>query len=121
MSLRKSSGDLPTTGVAGAGDTPDKRRSEEFSRKGYIGKKSWAGEKIDIILTQAPGTTHLLGTKVNNKEWMVSPARPSGTENIYKIMRRLPRTDHLHRILEEGRVLLNDALKISSAAQIPSG
>jgi phosphoglucomutase len=48
-------------------------------------------------------------------------ARPSGTENIYKIYAESFRgTDHLHRILEEAQSIVNDALKISSAAQIPS-
>jgi len=38
-------------------------------------------------------------------------ARPSGTENIYKIYAESLRgTDHLRRILEEAQAIVNDAL-----------
>jgi len=50
----------------------------------------------------------------------VIAARPSGTENIYKIYAESFRgADHLHRILEEAQSLANDSFKMSSAAQSP--
>jgi phosphoglucomutase len=44
-------------------------------------------------------------------------ARPSGTEDIYKIYAESFRgADHLHRILEEAQTIVNDAL---AAAPVP--
>jgi phosphoglucomutase len=86
-----------------------------------ISKKELAGEKIESILTQAPGNNASIGgLKVTTKNgWFA--ARPSGTENIYKIYAESFRgTDHLRRILEEAQSIVNDALKISSAAPISS-
>jgi phosphoglucomutase len=41
-------------------------------------------------------------------------ARPSGTEDIYKIYAESFRgADHLHRILEEAQTIVNDALAAS--------
>jgi len=41
-------------------------------------------------------------------------ARPSGTENIYKIYAESFRgADHLRRILEEAQIIVNDALAAS--------
>ncbi len=41
-------------------------------------------------------------------------ARPSGTEDIYKIYAESFRgADHLHRILEEARKIASDALAVS--------
>ena len=101
--------------------TPGQKKIlKNLSRKD-ISKKELAGEKIEIILTQAPGNNAPIGgLKVTIKSgWFA--ARPSGTENIYKIYAESFRgTDHLHRILEEAQSIVNDALKISSAAQIPS-
>ena len=45
-------------------------------------------------------------------------ARPSGTEDIYKIYAESFRgADHLHRILEEAQTIVNDAL--AAAPQQP--
>jgi phosphoglucomutase len=41
-------------------------------------------------------------------------ARPSGTEDIYKIYAESFRgADHLHRILEEAQMIVNDTLAAS--------
>jgi phosphoglucomutase len=80
-----------------------------------------AGDPIQAVLTRAPGNGAAIGglKVVTNTGWFA--ARPSGTENIYKIYAESFRgADHLHRILEEAQSIVNDALKISSAAQIPS-
>ncbi len=74
-----------------------------------------AGEKIDSILTRAPGNDAPIGgVKVIAKNgWFA--ARPSGTENIYKIYAEsFLGTDHLRRILDEAQTIVSDALKESS-------
>jgi phosphoglucomutase len=71
-----------------------------------------AGEKIQDILTCAPGNGAAIGgLKVVSKSgWFA--ARPSGTEEIYKIYAEsFNGKDHLNRILEEAQSIVNDALK----------
>jgi phosphoglucomutase len=73
-----------------------------------------AGEKIQSVLTQAPGNgAPIGGVKVSAQSgWFA--ARPSGTENIYKIYGESFRgADHLRRILEEAQTIVNNALAAS--------
>ena len=73
-----------------------------------------AGEKIQTILTNAPGNgAPIGGLKVIAKSgWFA--ARPSGTENIYKIYAESFRgADHLRSILEEAQVIVDDAVGVS--------
>ena len=73
--------------------------------------KELAGEKIESVLTNAPGNgAPIGGLKVVAKNgWFA--ARPSGTENIYKIYAEsFKSADHLHRILEEAQTIVSDAL-----------
>jgi len=70
-----------------------------------------AGEKIDRILTTAPSNgAPIGGLKVETASgWFA--ARPSGTENIYKIYAEsFQGTDHLHRIQEEAQTIVSAAL-----------
>jgi len=70
-----------------------------------------AGEKIENILTQAPGNNVSIGgLKVMAKNgWFA--ARPSGTENIYKIyVESFLNKEHLHRIQQEAQTIVSDAL-----------
>jgi phosphoglucomutase len=70
-----------------------------------------AGETIQKILTHAPGNDAPIGglKVVAESGWFA--ARPSGTENIYKIYAESFRgTDHLRHILEEAQTIVNDAL-----------
>ena len=70
-----------------------------------------AGEKIQAILTHAPGNgAPIGGLKVAAENgWFA--ARPSGTENIYKIYAESFRgADHLRRILEEAQTIVSAAL-----------
>ena len=73
-----------------------------------------AGEKIQTVLTHAPGNgAPIGGLKVAaGSGWFA--ARPSGTENIYKIYAESFRgADHLRRILEEAQRIVSDALAAS--------
>lgn len=70
-----------------------------------------AGETIQTVITQAPGNDAPIGgVKVIAKTgWFA--ARPSGTEDIYKIYAESFRgAEHLHRILNEARTIVGDAL-----------
>jgi phosphoglucomutase len=74
-----------------------------------------AGEKIQKILTQAPGNgAPIGGIKVMAANgWFA--ARPSGTEDIYKICAESFRgEDHLHRILEEAQAIVRKTLESAS-------
>ncbi len=79
-----------------------------------------AGEKITTVLTNAPGDgTPIGGMKVVAASgWFA--ARPSGTEDIYKIYAEsFKGSDHLRRILEEAQTIVNGALAL--AALSPAG
>jgi phosphoglucomutase len=70
-----------------------------------------AGEKIQAILTQAPGNGAAIGgLKVTAASgWFA--ARPSGTENIYKIYAESFRdAAHLRRIQQEAQTIVTAAL-----------
>jgi phosphoglucomutase len=70
-----------------------------------------AGEKIQTMLTQAPGNEAPIGglKVVAENGWFA--ARPSGTENIYKIYAEsFQGADHLRRILDEAQTIVRDAL-----------
>ena len=70
-----------------------------------------AGEKIQTILTHAPGNGAPIGGLKVVAEGGWFAARPSGTEEIYKIYAESFRgADHLRRILEEAQAIVNDAL-----------
>jgi len=73
-----------------------------------------AGEKIQSILTEAPGNGAAIGglKVVAESGWFA--ARPSGTEDIYKIYAEsFLGADHLRRILAEAQTIVSDALAAS--------
>jgi phosphoglucomutase len=73
-----------------------------------------AGEKIQTILTSAPGNgAPIGGLKVIAKSgWFA--ARPSGTEDIYRIYAESFRgADHLRSIMEEAQGIVDDAVGAS--------
>jgi phosphoglucomutase len=70
-----------------------------------------AGEPITAKLTRAPGNNAPIGgLKVAaGSGWFA--ARPSGTENIYKIYaERFKSREHLHAIVREAQVMVSNAL-----------
>ena len=77
-----------------------------------------AGEQIQTVLTHAPGNGAALGglKVVAESGWFA--ARPSGTENIYKIYAESFRgADHLTRILEEAQTIVSDAVAATDSFQ----
>ena len=74
------------------------------------------GEKIDSILSKAPGNGAAIGgIKVTAASgWFA--ARPSGTEDIYKIYAESFRgSEHLKRILEEAQTIVDAAISPESS------
>jgi len=70
-----------------------------------------AGEKIISSLTNAPGNGASIGglKVITDNGWFA--ARPSGTENIYKIYAEsFKGTDHLHKIIEEAQEIVTKAV-----------
>lgn len=69
-----------------------------------------AGEKIQAILSHAPGNGAPIGglKVITENGWFA--ARPSGTENIYKIYAESFRgQDHLRRIVDAAQAIVDDA------------
>ena len=96
--------------VEAAATSEQKQRLTQLSPM-EIRSAELAGEKIQSILTRAPGNgASIGGLKVVTKSgWFA--ARPSGTENIYKIYAESFRgVDHLHGIIEEAQALVDAAL-----------
>jgi phosphoglucomutase len=81
-----------------------------------VSAKELAGEKIEAMLTAAPGNgAPIGGLKVITKSgWFA--ARPSGTENVYKIYAEsFLGKEHLRRIQEEAQALISRTFKASAA------
>jgi len=79
--------------------------------------KDLAGEQIQNILTHAPGNDAPLGGLKVMAESGWFAARPSGTEDIYKIYAESFRgTEHLQRLLDEAQTIVSNAV----AEAVPS-
>jgi phosphoglucomutase len=73
---------------------------------------SLAGEPILAKLTRAPGNNEPIGglKVVTENAWFA--ARPSGTEDVYKIYAEsFKGPEHLERVLEEARALVGEAFR----------
>ena len=108
--------------VDGRNEAPASREQKQMLSKlspQQVRSKDLAGESIQNILTQAPGNGAAIGgLKVVAKSgWFA--ARPSGTEDIYKIYAESVRgADHLHRILEEAQAIVSESLAKAGAARV---
>jgi phosphoglucomutase len=91
--------------------TPEQKRRLSALSPQRVPGKDLAGEKILSILNRAPGNDAAIGgLKVTAQNgWFA--ARPSGTEDIYKIYAESFRgADHLRHILEEAQTIVNGTL-----------
>ena len=98
--------------------TPEQKELLERLSPQQVRLTALAGEEIQTILTNAPGNGAPIGglKVVAASGWFV--ARPSGTEDIYKIYAESFRgADHLRRILEEAQIIVSDALAASPKQQ----
>jgi phosphoglucomutase len=94
--------------------TPEQKERLAQLTPGQIKLTELAGEKIQAVLTHAPGNGAPIGglKVVAESGWFA--ARPSGTENIYKIYAESFRgADHLRCILKEAQAIVSDALAAS--------
>jgi phosphoglucomutase len=94
--------DLPAT-------TAQKRVLQELTPE-QVPVSELAGEKIQTILTVAPGNGGAIGglKVITPNGWFA--ARPSGTEEIYKVYAEsFLGKDHLRRIQEEAQTLIGQA------------
>ena len=81
----------------------------------HVRRKDLAGEKIENILTTAPGNGAVIGgvKVIAGSGWFA--ARPSGTEDIYKIYAESFRgEEHLRRIQEEAQAIVAGALEAAT-------
>jgi len=104
----------PTYDRVEAPATPEQKGLLAKLSPQQVRRTDLAGEKIQTILTRAPGNgVPIGGLKIIAKSgWFA--ARPSGTENIYKIYAESFRgADHLRGILEEAQTIVSDALTAS--------
>jgi phosphoglucomutase len=94
-----------------AAATPAQKKKLALLDGGQIRTAELAGEKIDQVLTRAPGNNAPIGgVKVISKSgWFA--ARPSGTEDIYKIYAESFRdAAHLQRLLTDAQTVVDAAL-----------
>jgi phosphoglucomutase len=89
-------------------------QKEKLSRLSpdQVTQKTMAGEPITAVLTKAPGNgASIGGLKLETENGWIA-ARPSGTEDIYKIYAEsfLGR-DHLNLMIKEAQTIVDNALK----------
>ena len=105
----------PINDIVKAPATPEQKELLAKLSPQQIKFTELAGEKIQSILTLAPGNAAAIGglKVITESGWFA--ARPSGTEDIYKIYAEsFHGADHLRRILEEAQTIVSDALAVSS-------
>ena len=92
--------------------TPEQKKILAGLTARDIAAKELAGEKITSILTTAPGNNEPIGgvKVITEAGWFA--ARPSGTENVYKLYAEsFKGAEHLKRIQSEAQEIIDRALK----------
>jgi phosphoglucomutase len=95
-----------------AAATPEQKALLGKLSREQVRAKELAGDAIDAVLTHAPGDNNPLGgLKVTTRNgWFA--ARPSGTENIYKIYAEsFVSAEHLHRLQQEAQALVTATIR----------
>jgi len=98
--------------------TPEQKAKLQKLSPDAVKESDLAGEPITAKLTNAPGSHAAIGglKVVADSGWFA--ARPSGTENIYKIYAESFKSQaHLNAIVSEAQEMVNNAL--GSSAGIP--
>jgi len=91
--------------------TPEQKEKLKQLSPAQVRQQELAGEKIIAALTRAPGNDAPIGglKVIAENGWFA--ARPSGTENIYKIYAESFQSEaHLDAIVSEARQIVNNAL-----------
>jgi phosphoglucomutase len=97
--------------------TPDQKARLQKLSPDAIANDTLAGEPIIAKLTSAPGNGAPIGglKVVTDNGWFA--ARPSGTENIYKIYAESFKDEsHLAAIVQEAQEIVSDALRSPDSA-----
>jgi phosphoglucomutase len=97
--------------------TPDQKARLQKLSPDAIANDTLAGEPITTKLTSAPGNGAPIGglKVVSESGWFA--ARPSGTENIYKIYAESFKDEtHLATIVQEAQEIVTDALRSPASA-----
>ena len=95
--------------------TPEQKKALKALTPSQIRADTLAGQKIEAILTEAPGNgAPIGGLKVTTQDgWFA--ARPSGTEDVYKIYAEsFLGAEHLRRIQDEARAVVEEAFATGS-------
>jgi len=98
--------------------TPEQKAKLQKLSPEAVKESNLAGEPITAKLTKAPGNNGSIGglKVVAGSGWFA--ARPSGTENIYKIYAESFKSQtHLNAIVSEAEEMVNNAL--GSSAVVP--
>jgi phosphoglucomutase len=98
--------------------TPEQKTKLQKLSPEAVKESNLAGEPITAKITRAPGNNAFIGglKVVANSGWFA--ARPSGTENIYKIYAESFKSQtHLNAIVSEAQEMVNNAL--GSSAVVP--
>ncbi len=101
----------PASDRVDAPATPEQKQKLSKLSPAQISASEMAGERIVAVLDRAPGNNAPLGgiKVVTENAWFA--ARPSGTENIYKVYAEsFKGSEHLQRVLEEAQRVVNAAL-----------
>ncbi len=113
--ITKKFGDPVYERIDAPASAEEKAILQKLSPK-QVSAQELAGEKIEAMLTNAPANgAPIGGLKVLTKNgWFA--ARPSGTEDVYKIYAEsfLGR-DHLQRIQKEAQALISATFKVAAA------
>jgi len=97
--------------------TPEQKAKLQRLSPEDVAESTLAGDPVIQTLTRAPGNNAPIGgLKVTTAQgWFA--ARPSGTENIYKIYAESFKDQgHLDAIVREAQEIVNDALKAFDSA-----
>ncbi len=101
-------------------DAPATKAQKQILKKlapEQVRSRELAGDRITQILSAAPGNgAPIDGLKVSTEHgWFA--ARPSGTEDIYKIYAEsFLGTEHLHRLIDEAQKLVGDCFAAAGAS-----
>jgi phosphoglucomutase len=92
--------------------TPAQKKKLSRLSADQVRSKELGGEPIQSILTKAPGNGAAIGGLKVIAEHGWFAARPSGTEDIYKLYAEsFLGTDHLRRIQEQAQAIVSEALR----------
>jgi len=101
----------PVSSLVEAPATSEQKALMEKLLPAQVGHTELAGEKILSVLTNAPGNGASIGgiKIITENSWFA--ARPSGTEDVYKIYAESFRgAEHLKHILEEAQAIVDSVL-----------